>query len=494
MDVPKGIRFGWHIGVLDSYSLSSSFIPPNHRSALDHLDFLLDYIELEVREGHYTGPFSPSHLEQIIGPFCTSPLGVIPKPGSSKFHLIQDHSFPQDDSFPSINSMIDSSLFECDWGTFSDCWLCVTSAPPGAQAAIFDVEAAHRCSPIAPEDQYLICVMIEVNSVMHIYLDHCACFGCSSSSGLFGRPGDTIITIFAHKGVKDTLCWADDFIFFRYPLPSSSAFQFSFPFDESLIFSIVEDLDWPWSPSKHIPFASSFPYLGFIWDLSNKSISIPLSKCKKYLARLEAWVPGAYVSLRDVQGVLGCLQHCTLVLSDSCSHLLSFYCFCSAFKDPHNSFVKHCIPKDTLADAAWWCSQLSADWCGTPISLPPSPLPLPIFVDASSSFGVGLSLDGHWLAWRLLEGWHSDGCDIGWAEMVAIDLGLHTLIHSNYHDCHFICYSDNQGVVGALNSGHSCSSAQNTVLRHIVSNFRQHNIWLSVVWVCSEDNLTDGVS
>ena len=57
-DVPKGIRFGWRIGVPDSYSLSSSFIPPNHRSALDHLDFLLDYIESEVREGHYTGPLS----------------------------------------------------------------------------------------------------------------------------------------------------------------------------------------------------------------------------------------------------------------------------------------------------------------------------------------------------------------------------------------------------------------------------------------------------
>ena len=83
---------------------------------------------------------------------------------------------------------------------------------------------------------------------------------------------------------------------------------------------------------------------------------------------------------------------------------------------------------------------------------------------------------------------------IGWAEMVAIDLGLRMLIHSNYHDCHFIFHSDNQGVVGTLNSGHSHSSAQNTVLRHIVSNFHQHNIWLSVVWVRSEDNLADGIS
>ena len=92
-DVPEGIRFGWRIGVPDSYSLSSSYIPPNHNSALKNIDFLLDYIDTEVRKHRYSGPFSPSHLERIIGPFCTSPLGVIPKPGSSKFRLIQDHSF-----------------------------------------------------------------------------------------------------------------------------------------------------------------------------------------------------------------------------------------------------------------------------------------------------------------------------------------------------------------------------------------------------------------
>ena len=146
-DVPEGIHFGWCIGVPDSYCLSSSYIPPNHNSALENLEFLLDYIDTEVRKHRYSGPFSPSHLENIIGPFHTSPLGVIPKPGSSKFRLIQDHSFPHNGSFPSINSMIDTSLFECDWGTFSDCWIHVATAPPGSQTSVFDVEAARPLPP-----------------------------------------------------------------------------------------------------------------------------------------------------------------------------------------------------------------------------------------------------------------------------------------------------------------------------------------------------------
>ena len=253
-------------------------------------------------------------------------------------------------------------------------------------------------------------------------------------------------------------------------------------------------MDWPWAPSKHIPFSFVFPYIGFEWDLANKAVCIPLKKRQKYLACLDPWTPGSSITLKDVQSVLGCLQHCTLVLSDGRSHLPSFYRLCASFKDPSNTFVKHRIPKDALADAAWWRSQLSADWCGTSISLPPDPLPLPIFVDASSSFGIGLLLDARWLAWKLKEGWLSNGRDIGWAEMVAIDLGLRTAIHAGFRDCHLTFHSDNQGVVGALKSGHSRSSAQNFILRHIVSNFRNHNIWLSVVWVRSEDNLADGIS
>lgn len=218
MGVPKGICFGWCLGISDSFPINSTYIPNNHNSALDHLAFILSYIRAELAAGRYTGPFSPDRLEHLIGFFRTGPLGVIPKPGSSKFRLIQDHSFPHDNpSIPSINSAIDSSAFECDWGTFEDCERLVTAALPGTQVAVFDVEAAHRHSPIAPEDQHFVCVMYVVNGVVQIFIDHAGSFGCSSSNGLFGCPGDAIIVIYKFHGVQDLLKWVDDYIFFRYP-------------------------------------------------------------------------------------------------------------------------------------------------------------------------------------------------------------------------------------------------------------------------------------
>ncbi|KIK81820.1 hypothetical protein PAXRUDRAFT_64621, partial [Paxillus rubicundulus Ve08.2h10] len=63
----------------------------NHKSAQDHSDFILAYIQSEVRTSHYSSPFSPDCLESLISSFYTGPLGVVPKPGSLKLYLIQDH-------------------------------------------------------------------------------------------------------------------------------------------------------------------------------------------------------------------------------------------------------------------------------------------------------------------------------------------------------------------------------------------------------------------
>ncbi|KAI9464635.1 hypothetical protein HD554DRAFT_1989437, partial [Boletus coccyginus] len=57
-DVSDGIHFGWHLGVIDSYHLFSSFLLSNHCSAIENVNFILDYIQAKVTEGHYSGPFN----------------------------------------------------------------------------------------------------------------------------------------------------------------------------------------------------------------------------------------------------------------------------------------------------------------------------------------------------------------------------------------------------------------------------------------------------
>ncbi len=143
-------------------------------------------------------------------------------------------------------------------------------------------------------------------------------------------------------------------------------------------------------------------------------------------------------------------------------------------------------------DVTWWKQKLSLDLLGIPIITPAVPLEMSLMVYASTSWGLGLVLDGKWLAWELIPGWKSDGRDIGWAEMVVIELGLRTLIAKGLKDYHIVIWSDNQGVVGALLAGYSRNTQQNAILR--VFLMQESGIWLSTVWISTKNNLADGPS
>jgi hypothetical protein len=103
-------------------------------------------------------------------------------------------------------------------------------------------------------------------------------------------------------------------------------------------------------------------------------------------------------------------------------------------------------------------------------------------------------LDGKWLAWQFKEGWNSENREIGWAEMVAVELAIRTLISGKFRNCHIIIHSDNKGVVGALGAGRSRGTQQNLILREIMKLIQNNELWISTNWVSTVDNPADGPS
>jgi hypothetical protein len=116
---------------------------------------------------------------------------------------------------------------------------------------------------------------------------------------------------------------------------------------------------------------------------------------------------------------------------------------------------------------------------------------IPFWVDASTSWGIGVVFENVWKSWKLCDGWDEGGHHIGWAEMVAVEFGLRLAIHRGYSDIHFHVHSDNEGVIGALDGGKSRNPEQNRVLRRIVSLMRSHSIWMTITYVRSDDNIAD---
>ena len=483
-DVPVGIRDGFRLGY--SEPLASSYIPPNHSSATNNPDVVRVYIVKEIAAGRYSPGFKVTELDSHFH-FRTSPLGVVEQ--ENKFRVVSDFSFLRNNpTMHSVNSKIDYSSFKTDYATFSQCYLYVANAPPGAQAAVYDVDAAYRRMPIAPEDQIYVC--LHFDGLIH--LDHNACFGSKSSHAMLGRCANAICAIYRFRGIQDVIKWVDDFIFFRYPTNNTLPRQYSY--DEHFIDTIAADLGWPWAPKKHCPFASTFTYIGMTWDLHNKMVFFSQKKKDRYLAKLANWNLGLRVTRKEVESVIGTLNHCSLVLIAARTHLPSLYEFARCFSSNSHALATRSITPKVADDIMWWRSQLSAEFCGMILRPPPAPLDLHICMDASTSWGIGFWMEGKWIAWRTISGWKKDGRDIGWLEMVAVELALTAIIAAKYRNVHLIFRSDNSGVVGALSSGSSRNASQNLILRRIIHLCNDNNLWVTTSWIASEDNPADDPS
>ena len=165
----------------------------NHSSSLIDPSFISTYIAEEQAARRYSQAFSPSELEHIIGPFRTSPLGLVPKPHSDRLRMIQDMSYPRNNpNIASVNAGIDADKFPTAWGTFDSTVATLLALPDGCVAATFDISAAYRLTPICPNQQHALCVFWDGL----VYVDRAVMFGLSSSAGVFGSIADMLVAIY----------------------------------------------------------------------------------------------------------------------------------------------------------------------------------------------------------------------------------------------------------------------------------------------------------
>jgi hypothetical protein len=248
-----------------------------------------------------------------------------------------------------VNDQININDFKCDWGTFNDVRNIMIDAPVDAEAATMDIDTAFRCCLISPSQQQNF--IIHWNSLF--YIDHNAPFGTVSSGGVFRRVANAMTAILVAKGFSPVKNWVDNFVFFRFPLlPGNDPPNFSYSFTD--IYNLANHLGWPWKPSKTKPFASEFKYLGFTWNLANKTVQIPLLKKVCYTTKLEPWITGRKFSRKEAESVLGTLVHCSLALLDGCSHLPSILHFATSFNFLSSPLIQLTPNLSILSDIAWW--------------------------------------------------------------------------------------------------------------------------------------------
>ncbi|QRW12386.1 Reverse transcriptase domain protein [Ceratobasidium sp. AG-Ba] len=401
--------------------------------------------------GRYTGPFDRNTLERLIGPFQTAPLGVVDKPSSpGKFRIIQDFSYPRDVAGDSLNSQIDPEQFGCEWGFFKHVINSVLDSPPGTIAATFDVDAAYRQMPVHPEDQPHIVVHWE----NQFWVDHNVPFGAASSNGIFGRCGDAIRAIYTRLGFGTIHKWVDAFLFIQHPPGRFSPSEPNTFGDIQAIYNIANQLGWLWKRSKTCPFSAVFTYLGFVWDIPARLVSIPDKKRTKYTGRITDWIGKKVVTLKESQQLLGSLIHCCLVVPAGRPRLAGIIEFMAGF--PHANDLRFLARKPSpraLWEAEWWLATLLEPALAFAIRQPPARSTCRIHTYASTSFGLGMTMDSEWRAWRLLHGWSRDRQNIGWAEAVGVELAIVWVAARGLQKLSLTIHCDNQGVVYAWKAG-----------------------------------------
>ena len=120
------------------------------------------------------------------------------------------------------------------------------------------------------------------------------------------------------------------------------------------------------------------------------------------------------------------------------------------------------------------------------------------FSDASSEFGIAITIGDKWRAWHLIPGWKTlDGQrDIGWAEAIAFECLVRYLMNTHSEKQHFLVHSDNRGVVKGWWNGRSHSRPINEVFKRLHEFCQVSAVGSSfhTVYVGSKFNPTDAPS
>ncbi|KAJ8455566.1 hypothetical protein ONZ45_g18907 [Pleurotus djamor] len=551
--IPSSLRFGFDLHVP---AISKTQAPPNKPTIFEHISIFRDLIDAEVDKGRYIGPFSESELTSSIGPFQTSPFSILEKPSSpGKYRLLQNYSFPHTPITlfpnPSINSQIGPDDFPATWGTFCTIAGIIAFLPPGSQAASRDVSEAYRTVPVH-HSQWP--GMVARGEGDKFYVDTASCFGLGPSAGVYCILNDAAKDLFRFKGMGPLSSWVDDHVFFRFPRtylqmynayrrsrfewtashPSVTAGSrrvfygntlrdghteefdedFSFPLldlspssprptSESDFTYSMEDIDKlsaelgiPWQVSKDQPFSSSVRYLGFLWDLPTRSVSLLPEKAEKYTSTIHKWLAGSTFNLQQTASIHGKLVHASLAIPEGRPYLRELDTMLSICSD--RPFMLHSPPRRLRHDLEWWLGALSAPLLPSPITLH-----IPIgttnaFSDASSSHGIGIVINGYWRAWALAPQWTTLGGsrDIAWAEAAGFELLVRAIIFLFPHYGRIELFGDNVGVIDAWKKCKSRNREVNQVFKRIsrAINVAPGLMSVSATYVPSELNPADGPS
>jgi hypothetical protein len=313
-----------------------------------------------------------------------------------------------------------------------------------------DIEGFHRTTPAHPEHKRRLVVRGPDGS---FFINHCMPFGAALASSNTGMVSNAITNLWEAKGFGPVLKYKDNFTVFRAPISGEDPSMWTYAYDEADTLLALALLRVPWKPSKQMDYAAEFASIGFWWDCPGRWVSLTDAKHGKFLAQIRSFIAlfrCHQCSLYDIQVIHGMLCHITFVYPKGRSYLPALSNFAAAFKG--NQWRKLQLGARVLGALQWWENVLTKPSFFQQLHLARQVKDLGIYVDASTEWGVGIILKGHWDAWTLRTGWCMPGRHM-WLESLAIELAVNTIECKGITDARLTLYSDSQAAISAFQKG-----------------------------------------
>src|SRR5882724_4657863 len=143
-----------------------------------------------------------------------------------------------------------------------------------------------------------------------IIVQHNAVEGLSSAGGIQGTPAHACIDILRANDISPVFKWVNDFVIFRspsdrHPTLIGHSYDYdtdhSYAYDLACMMQITDPLSIPWHPisKKGQDFCLSFKYLGFLWNLADRSVSLPKEKQQKRVLKINLFISKPCMSRKD---------------------------------------------------------------------------------------------------------------------------------------------------------------------------------------------------
>lgn len=259
---------------------------------------------------------------------------------------------------------------------------------------------------------------------------------------------------------------------------------------------MIKDLRVPWHLTKGQDFDFIVEYVGFLFNLLRRTVSIPERKRLKSRQRVADFInrfKRSQAPLGEVLTIIGSLSHLTYVYEHGCAYLPGLSAFLASYTD---KYLPRYPPRAIITDLRWWLEVLNQPNFVCSLKARGPLVDFGIWIDASTDWGIGIIWETtQWAAWRLLPGWDVDRWrHIGWAEGIAVELLVYILEEKDVQNANVLVRSNNQGVIGAFRKGRGQNVEVNASIRRAQVVLAARNITLCTEYVESEINLADGIS